>query len=138
MARLHPYLRFNGNCREAMNFYRDILGGDLTIDTMGASPMAGEMPEEMRDKVLHSMLVSGDLVLMGTDAMGNDLTGQGSPVTLALVSDSREEVRGYFEKLAVGGTISQPLQEAFFGLFGSLTDQYGFDWLFQAGSGPSA
>lgn len=138
MARLHPYLQFNGNCREAMSFYRDILGGDLVVNTFGSSPMAGDMPKEMLDQVLHSMLTSGDLVLMGTDGMGNELSGLSGPVTLALVSDNREEVRGYFEKLAVGGTISQPLEEAFFGLFGSLTDRYGFQWMFQAGSAPGA
>lgn len=138
MARSHPYLQFNGNCREAMTFYRDILDGDLVVDTFGSSPMAAGMPEEMRDQVLHSMLTSGDLVLMGTDGMGNELADRGGPVTLALISESREEVRGYFEKLAVGGAISQPLEEAFFGLFGSLTDRYGFSWMFQAGSAPSA
>ena len=59
-------------------------------------------------------------------------------MTLCLSSEDREEIRGYFAKLAVGGTVTQPLKEEFFGLFGALTDRYGINWMFQAGTGPNA
>lgn len=138
MARLNPYLQFNGACREAMSFYRDCLGGELTIQTYGESPMAQDMPAEMRDRVIHSMLAGGGMVLMAADAMGAQTPGRGGPVTLCLNSEDKEEITAAFTKLAVGATITQPLMDEFFGLYGALTDRYGIDWMFQAGAGPSA
>jgi PhnB protein len=137
MARLNPYLQFDGNCREAMNFYRECLGGELSIQTFGEAPMEGT-PDEMRDRVIHSELVGGGMVLMGSDMMGDQAPSQGGPVTLCLNSEDREEITGYYAKLADGASVSQPLMEAFFGLYGALTDRYGVNWMFQAGSGPSA
>jgi PhnB protein len=121
-----------------MSFYRDCLGGELTIQTFGEAPMAQDTPAAMHDRVIHSMLSGGGLVLMAADAMEDQSPGQGGPVTLCLSSEDREEITGYFAKLAVGATVTQPLEEAFFGLYGALTDKYGFDWMFQAGTGPSA
>lgn len=138
MAQLNPYLQFNGNCREAMGFYRDCLGGELWVQTVGETPMAQETPAELHDRILHSQLGGGGMVLMAADAMGEQGPGQGGPVTLCLNSEDREEIKAYYAKLAVGATVTQPLIETFFGLYGALTDQYGIAWMFQAGTGPSA
>ena len=138
MAQLNPYLQFNGNCREAMDFYRDCLGGELWLQTFGESPMAQEMPAEMHNRVLHAQLGGGGMVLMASDAMGDQTPSQGGPVVLCLNSQDREEIKAYFAKLAVGATVTQPLSETFFGLYGGLTDRYGIAWMFQAGTGPSA
>lgn len=138
MARLNPYLQFNGTCREAMRFYRACLGGELTIQTYGESPMAQGMPAEMHNRVIHSMLAGGGMVLMAADAMGDQTPSRGGPVTLCLNSEDKEEITAVFAKFAVGATITQPLIDEFFGLYGALTDQYGIDWMFQAGTGPSA
>jgi PhnB protein len=138
MAQLNPYLEFGGNCREAMTFYRDCLGGELNIQTFGESPMGQDTPAEKRDQVIHSMLTSGGIVLMASDSMGDSAPSQGGPVTLALSSEDREEIKAYFAKFAVSATVTQPLTEEFFGMFGSLTDRFGINWLFQAGTGPNA
>jgi uncharacterized glyoxalase superfamily protein PhnB len=66
MTQLNAYLRFYGNCREAMTFYQACLGGELWLQTFGESPMAGEMPPAMKDNVLHSSLTKDSLVLMET------------------------------------------------------------------------
>ncbi len=138
MARLNPYLQFDGTCREAMGFYRDCLGGELSLQTFGEAPMGEGTPDELRDRVLHSMLAGGGMVLMASDGMGGQTPGQGGPVTLCLNSENREEITAYQAKLAVGATVTQPLIETFFGLYGALTDKYGVNWMFQAGTGPSA
>ena len=138
MARLNPYLQFDGTCREAMSFYRDCLGGELSIQTFGEAPMGEGTPDELRDRVLHAMLAGGGLVLMASDTMGDQAPSQGGPVTLCLNSPDRAEIEAYYDKLAVGATVTQPLGEAFFGLYGALTDQYGIAWVFQAGTGPGA
>jgi PhnB protein len=138
MARLNPYLQFNGNCREAMGFYRECLGGELQIQTFGESPMAEGMPAEMRDQVLHSALNSDAMVLMASDGMSGHQPHPGSAVILCINSDDAHEIKALFAKFAVGATITQPLVEEFFGWYGALTDRYGINWMFQAGAAPSA
>lgn len=136
MANLHPYLFFPGNCREAMTFYQSCLGGDLNVMAFGDAPGGDQMPAASRDSVMHAMLAAGGVVLMASDQTDGPVP-QGGPVTLALVSADREEVRAAFDKLAAGGQVTQPLEEAFFGLYGALTDRFGINWMFQAGQGPS-
>lgn len=138
MARLNLYLQFNGTCREAMNFYRECLGGELELQTFGESPMAEGMTAEMKDQVLHSALNSETLTLMASDAMQGQKPTPGGAVTLCINSEDPEEIKILYTKFAVGATITQPLSEAFFGWYGALTDRYGIDWMFQAGGAPSA
>jgi PhnB protein len=132
VAQLSPYLRFTGNCREAMTFYQSCLGGELSIMTYGESPMAEQIPAELGDRVLHSMLSADGLILMGSDQMPGTTVQQGGPVTLALTSSDKEEVRAAFAKLSEGGTVTMPLDEAFFGLYGEMVDRFGLNWMFQA------
>ena len=135
MAQLVPYLAFDGNAREAMTFYQECLGGELSIRTFGESPMAEQVPGEHRNRILHAMLAAPGLTLMASDTMPGDSVPLGGPVTLALTSGDKEEIRGLFAKFADNGTIGMPLDEAFFGLYGDLTDRFGIKWLFQAGQG---
>jgi PhnB protein len=132
MTQLTPYLEFNGNCREAMTFYQACLGGELFIQTYAEAPMEGELPAELRDRIIHSQLSGGGLILMAADMMGAGEVSPSKRVTLCLNSGSREEIKGYFEKLSEGATVSQPVQEAFFGMYGSLTDKFGIAWMVQA------
>ena len=132
MTQLTPYLEFAGNCREAMTFYQSCLGGELFVQTYAEAPMAGELPAELRDRIIHSQLTGGGIILMAADMMGPDEVSQSKRVTLCINSGSREEIKGYFEKLSEGATIHQPVMEEFFGMYGSLTDKYGIAWMVQA------
>lgn len=133
MANMIPYLHFNGTCREAMGFYQRCLGGDLVMQSFGEVPGGDQMPAEARDNIMHAMLTSGAVTLFGADSMhGSDVAPHG-PVSLALTSEDKGEIRGYFEKLSEGGTIAQPLEEAFFGLYGEIVDRFGVRWMFQGG-----
>jgi PhnB protein len=129
MAHINPYLRFNGNCREAMNFYKSVLGGELVLQGIGDSPIADKMPAEMKDKIMHSMLTSQDIVIMASDMSMNGIT-KGNTVSMMLHCDSEKQVRDYYPKLSEGGKASHPLEDTFWGaLFGDLTDQFGINWL---------
>jgi len=130
MATLNPYLNFNGNCREAMTFYQSCLGGKLDVMTFGDSQMGGQVPAEMKDRVLHSALTSGNLVLMGSDTMG-DKPVLGNANTLCVVGSAKGEIEAIFAKLSEGANVTHPLKEEFFGTFGDLTDKYGMNWMFQ-------
>jgi PhnB protein len=132
VAQLNPYIFFGGNCREAMTFYQACLGGELHIQTVGESPAASQMPPETHNGVMHSALQGGGLTLMGSDMIDGSAVNVGNAVTLCINVGTRDETRDYYEKLAAGGTITAPLQEEFFGMFGSLTDKFGINWMFQA------
>ena len=132
MAELNAYMKFRGNAREAMTFYQRCLGGTLHLMTIGETPaMKEQMPEAVWDKIMHSVLTSGSVMLMGSDLTGEEAYSQGNALTICLVCKNKEEIETFFNKLAEGGTVITSLAEMFFGLYGALTDKYGFHWMFQ-------
>ena len=132
MAQLNPYLTFGGTCRDAMTFYQQCLGGELTMETVGESPAAPGFPAEVQDQILHSQLQSGNMVIMAADAVDGSAVISGTSITVCINSATRDETRAYFEKFAEGATVHTPLQEEFFGMYGMLTDKFGIKWMFQA------
>ncbi len=132
MKQITPYLFFDGNCREVMNFYKKVLGGELSIMTVGESPMGEKMPNS-KDRILHAAIMKGNTVmLMASDTMIPGQTaemGEGNYCTI--ICDSKEEIDLLFSKLSEGGKVSMPLEEAFFGWFGSLTDKFGTKWMLE-------
>lgn len=130
MSSISSYLTFNGNCREAMTFYRDCLGGELVLETIGDLPMSGKIPCEMKAIVIQATLTKGPLVIVGTD-MGNEKEiAKGNAVAMLLDCDSEAEARSVYQKLSAGGEATHPLGESFWGaLFGNLRDQFGNYWL---------
>ncbi|MEO7531681.1 MAG: VOC family protein [Sediminibacterium sp.] len=130
MTQINSYLSFNGNCHEAMHFYKDCLGGELNFQTIGESPLADKMPSQMQDCILHATLTKGVLVLMGSDMVGENGYIKGNTVSMALNCSSEEEIRIAYAKLSDGGEASHPLENSFWGsLFGDLVDKYGNHWL---------
>ena len=130
MAKLNPYLNFNGRCTEAMNFYKGIFGGDLQLMLAGDSPAKDQMPPELHDQVMHSHLKSSTIEIMGSD-MAPVQPVEGNTVYLALICESEDELNEFYNKLSEGGKVEQPLTKAFFGWFGSLEDKFGKHWMFQ-------
>jgi PhnB protein len=130
MAQINTYLTFNGNCREAMTFYKDCLGGELNFQTVGESPLAGKMPGKMKDCILHATLTRGSLVIMASDMVAEKGLIKGNAVSLMLNCSSETEISNYYAKLADGGEATHPLENSFWGaLFGDLTDKFGNQWL---------
>jgi PhnB protein len=130
MAQLNPYISFKGNCREAMNFYKDCFGGELTLQTMGESPMAAQTPPEKKDSIMHSTLMKdGQVFLMASDMADEGATG--GPISLCVNCSSEEEINTFFSKLSEGAKITHPLKTEFWGgTFGQLTDKFGINWMF--------
>ena len=130
MTQINSYLTFNGNCREAMTFYKESLGGELNLQTIGDSPLADKMPAKMKDCILHATLTNGALLIMASDMVGEKGLIKGTAVSLMLNCSSEEEIRDFYAKLAAGGQATHPLEISFWGaLFGDLTDRYGNQWL---------
>jgi PhnB protein len=129
-TQLIAYLNFNGNCREAMTFYHDCLGGELMLQKVSESPMAAQMPSAAGASILHSTLTKGALILMGSDMMGSSLV-KGNVIGLCMNCASEEEMSDYFLKLSAGGNVKTPLHQSFWGAtYGELTDKYGVNWMF--------
>jgi PhnB protein len=130
MASINSYLTFNGNCREAMTFYRNCLGGELTLETIGESDLADKMPNNMRKSIMHAVLAKDELVIMATDMVEERGLIKGNSISMMLNCNSKEEAQSFYRKLSFGGKASHPLQETFWGaLFGDLTDRFGNNWL---------
>jgi PhnB protein len=129
MAQINAYLTFNGNCREAMTFYQQCLGGELRLQTVGGSPMEDQMPSEAKQKILHSSLTKDNLVLLASDISEKGKLVKGNSISLSLHCNSEEEIISVFAKLASGGQVAHPLHHFFAGTMGALTDKYEKDWL---------
>lgn len=133
---LNPYLSFRDNAREAMEFYQSVFGGELTSSTF-AEFHASDDPAE-QDKVMHSTLTTkGGMVLMASDTPNQMDYTPGNNYSLSLSGEDEAELRGYWEKLSEGGTITMPLEPAPWGdIFGMCTDKFGVNWLVDiAGAG---
>ena len=130
MTQIHSYLTFSGNCREAMTFYKECLGGELSLQTIGDSPMWDDMPPQMKDCILHSTLTKGALVLQASDMVQQTGLVKGNTVSLSLNCSSEEEIKTYYEKLSADGEVNHPITDTHWGAkFGTLVDKYGNNWL---------
>jgi len=130
MTQINAYLNFNGQCREAMTFYQECLGGELTLQKVAESPMAAELTAAEGANIIHSILTREGLVLLASDMIGNKLQ-QGNAITLCLRCSSNEEINAFFTKLSRGGRIKTPLHQSFWGAtFGELVDRFGMNWMF--------
>lgn len=130
--KINPYLNFAGNTEEAFNFYKSVFGGEfLNVNRFGENPDEN-VPEHLKDQIMHITLPIGDTYLMGTDApeeMGFKLQF-GNNTYIMIGPDSREQSKEIFDKLAEGGTVETPLQDMFWGdYYGSLKDRFGVQWM---------
>lgn len=130
MTTINAYINFNGRCTEAMSFYQDCIGGELSIQKISESPLAAQCPAAMQDQVLHATLSKGSLLLMGSDMQDPGGYKYGLNVALSLNCSSEEEINELFTGLSAGGTIIDPLKVQFWGaMFGVFNDKFGIRWM---------
>jgi PhnB protein len=127
-SRLNPYISFSGNARQAMEFYNDVFGGALTLNTFGEYG-AKDSPEA--NNIMHGMLETArGFTLMGADIPPGMEYNRGDNMAVSLSGDDADELRGYWKKLSDGGTVSVPLEKQMWGdEFGMCTDQFGVGWM---------
>ena len=127
---VYPYLTFNGNCREAMEFYRSCLGGKLDLQQVKDSPLSSEMPETMQSRILHANLQLGQAAIMGSDMTPESGLQKGNSVSIVFYCRSEAEIRELYTLLSEGGSATHPVEQTFWGAsFGGLTDRFGHHWL---------
>ncbi|MGB7070456.1 MAG: VOC family protein [Pyrinomonadaceae bacterium] len=130
MLGVTPYITFEGNCEDAINFYKENLNGEvLYMERYEGSPMASE---GAGDKILHCTLKIGDSHVMACDNMhGGQPAATGSNISLAIGGSDVAAAESMFNKMADGGSVTMPMQETFWAeRFGMLTDKFGVNWMF--------
>jgi PhnB protein len=130
---LEPYLFFKGNCEEALNFYKDVFGGEI-----GGLSRWKDMPEgaggppvtpETAGRVMHADFKAPGVSFMASDASPGKTYGEGS-ISLSLGTNDLADAERVFKRLAEGGSVEMPLTDMFWGArFGMLTDKFGIDWM---------
>ena len=131
-SRLNPYISFTGNARQAMEFYKHVFGGTLTLNTFDAF---GGQDSGIADKIMHGMLeTDSGFTLMGADTPPGMEHNPGNNIAVSLSGDGTDELRGYWEKLSDGGAVSVPLGKQMWGdEFGACVDQFGIAWMVNIG-----
>jgi PhnB protein len=126
-SRLNPYISFADNARQAMEFYRGVFGGELTMNTFGE--MGGAAPGD-ENKIMHSQLETpAGYTLMASDAPAGMPHSEGSSISVSLSGDT-DDLRGYFTKLSEGGSVTVPLEKQMWGdEFGMCVDKFGTHWM---------
>lgn len=130
MIGVKPYIAFQGNCREAFDFYKHAMNAEVQgMMSYGESPMAGHGND---DKIMHAVLKIGDTVIMAADSVSDQhpIT-VGNNISLAVGVDTAEDAETMFAKMSEGGKVTMPIQETFWATrFGMLTDRFGVNWMF--------
>jgi PhnB protein len=129
-SRLNPYVNFRNTAREAMEFYKDVFGGTLTMNTFGEFQSARDPSET--NLIMHAQLETpSGFTLMGSDVPASMPYVPGTNTSLiSLSGDNEAELRGYWDKLSVGATITARLEKAPWGdSFGMCTDRFGTNWM---------
>ena len=133
MITLTPYLLFDGTCRQAMEFYHSVFGGELNMTKVGDSPAKDQMPAFQHDKTVNARLKSPAVEMSASDwLMPNRTPVRGNTVCLFLSGGTGAELKSLFDKLSDGAEVTDPLKEMFFGTYGALNDKFGVRWMFHA------
>jgi PhnB protein len=129
-SRLNPYITFDGGARQAMEFYKEVFGGELDLRTfsdIGTQEEAADFGE----RIMHGQLeTSSGFTLMAADTMPGMEYQPGNNISISLSGDDGDELRGYWEKLSDGGVVMIPLEKQIWGdEFGMCADRYGIAWM---------
>jgi PhnB protein len=125
---LNPYLNFNGNARQAMEFYKSVLGGELNMQSF--ADFGAPASPDTKDQIMHAHLHSDALDLMASDGGDQHQVTFGDNVHLSLMGTDDAKLTDYFNRLSAGGKIEMPLEPQAWGdKFGSFTDKFGVRWM---------
>ena len=126
---LNPYLSFKDNARQAMEFYKSVFGGKLTVSTFQEYHASQDPSED--NKIMHAELEAENGVKFFASDTPNRMDYRpGDNISMSLTGDNEAELKDYYQKLSAGGTVTMPLDKAPWGdTFGMCTDKFGVNWM---------
>lgn len=129
MFHLVPYLHFNGEAEEVLNYYKDAFDGEvIALNRYADSPM--QVNEDWKNKIIHARLKFGDNIIMISDSHNGQLASKEGNIQLSVEVDDENKMKKVFDKLAEGGKVTMPLAKQFWGAtFGMLQDKFGVNWM---------
>ena len=137
MEAVVPYLLFNGNAKEAFDFYAKGLGGNIVMSTTFGEAPEGACAAGQEDKIMHAVLQADGITLMCSDCPPDKSATLGDNISLSLNFTDSATMDKTFEALAEGGTVTMALQDTFWGArFGMLKDKFGTNWMFNHDKSP--
>ncbi|MEV0068662.1 MULTISPECIES: VOC family protein [unclassified Amycolatopsis] len=125
---LNPYISFRDDARQAMEFYQDVFGGTLTVNTFGESGMPDS---PAANNIMHAQLeTENGFTLMAADTPPGMDHNPGTNISVSLSGDDGDQLRGYWAKLSDGGNVAVPLEKQMWGdEFGMCVDKFGIGWM---------
>ncbi|MER7952178.1 VOC family protein [Streptomyces sp. NPDC096079] len=128
-SRLNPYISFDGDARQAMEFYKEVFGGTLALNTFGA--FGADKAGEAADKIMHGMLETDNgFTLMAADVPPGMSHNPGDNISVSVSGEDADELRRYWDKLSGTGTVAVPLEKQMWGdVFGMCKDRFGITWM---------
>lgn len=130
-----PYIFFHGRCEEALEFYKAVFGGTYEAMRIAGTPLAAQTPVEFQNQIMHASFTAPGISFMAADGTpGKSIDPDAGNIALSLGGSDEVEGTRLFNALAVGGTVSVPLEKTFWGAtFGILIDRFGTEWMFNLG-----
>jgi PhnB protein len=131
IKQLNPYLMFNGTAEQAIKLYETALGATTEGPMRFGDAPGGDPASAHKDRVIHALLHIGGGAIMVSDSMPDNPVPLEGNVHVCLDFDDAAEMTKKFDALAAGGKVTMPLQDTFWGAtFGTLTDAFGIQWMF--------
>lgn len=130
MKKIEVYIAFNGNCEEAMNFYKSAIGGEIkSMTKFDQAPFP--VAEKDKSRVFHSEFQCENVYIMASDGMPDNPISMGDNISLSIAFDNEDEQTKIFDNLCQGGSVTMPLQDTHWNArFGMLKDKFGINWMF--------
>lgn len=129
MKKLNPYLNFPGNTREALNFYKDCLKGEIvSMQTYGEAKL--QVEDKYKNNIIHAEFKADGVEFFASDGMPGFTANPGNMIAMSINLNDELEQKEIFNALAAGGRVTLPLEKTFWGAtFGQLTDRFGIQWM---------
>jgi PhnB protein len=130
MPKVSPYINFAGKTAEALEFYKNVFGGETNIQFAKDGPNAAKTSADKLEQVFHADLNAGSFHILASDMMSSGEQPVNNIISLALMCDSEAQLRNYFEKLNQGGKVVWPVRDSEWGsIYAQVVDRYGIQWM---------